>query len=226
MAIETGGEILATATSAGPAFEGANMTDGVPGIEGAIQQVNLLAGRPVIRTIGNKPPVGICGSGILDLASELYRSGKIDRHGTFLDGAASYQVATRADGSRICFTQEDMRQLQLAKSAIRSGVDLLLKKSGVSEAEVQTVWLAGGFGCKLNVHKAALLGLIPKGLEKKTKAAGNTALRGAYEFAKACGEHGIEQTEIRFKELAHKIRVLNLAGEPEFEAYYLRNMDF
>lgn len=62
MAIETGGEILATATSAGPAFEGANMTDGVPGIEGAIQQVNLLAGRPVIRTIGNKPPVGICGS--------------------------------------------------------------------------------------------------------------------------------------------------------------------
>lgn len=83
MAIETGGEILATATSAGPAFEGANMTDGVPGIEGAIQQVNLLAGRPVIRTIGNKPPVGICGSGILDLASELYRSGKIDRHGTF-----------------------------------------------------------------------------------------------------------------------------------------------
>lgn len=226
LALGVNGTILATTTSAGPAFEGANIRDGVPGIEGAIQRANLLGGRLVVETIGKKPPVGICGSGVLDLASELYRGGILDRHGTFVDGAKSYTIAKRADGSEILFTQEDMRQLQMAKSAIRSGIELLLKEAGVSEDAVQTVWLAGGFGCRLNVHKAALLGLIPKKLEKRTKAAGNTALLGAYQFAKTCREHGRKEAEMRFKELIKRTKVLNLAEQPDFETYYLRNMDF
>lgn len=226
LALGVDGMIFATATSAGPAFEGANIRDGVPAIEGAIQQANLLGGRLVVETIGKKPPVGICGSGVLDLASELYRGGILDRHGTFVDGRKSYTAAKRADGSEILFTQEDMRQLQMAKSAIRSGMELLLKEAGVSEEAVQTVWLAGGFGCRLNVHKAALLGLIPKKLEKRTKTAGNTALLGAYQFAKACREHGRKEAEKNLKELVKKTKVINLAEQPDFETCYLRNMDF
>ncbi len=226
MALGVNGKIYATAASAGPAFEGANIRDGVAGIEGAIQQANLLGGRLVVGTIGAKPPVGICGTGVLELASELYRGGILDRHGTFTDGTKRYPVAKRADGSEICFTQEDMRQLQMAKSAIRSGMELLLKKAGVNEDAVKKVWLAGGFGCKINVHKAALLGLLPKKLEKKTEAVGNTALIGAYRFEKACRENGRLKEEQRLKALIEQADVLNLAEQPEFETYYLRNMDF
>lgn len=226
MALGKNGRILATAASAGPAFEGANIREGVPGIEGAICQVNLLGGRLLVNTIGGKPPIGICGTGVLELASELYRGGILDRHGTFCAGRSDYPVAKRADGSEIRFTQEDMRQLQMAKSAIRSGMELLFEKAGVQEEEIKKVYLAGGFGCRIHVHKAAVLGLIPPKLEKKTEAVGNTSLLGAYQYAKACHEGNGAEAKKRLTGIIQETEVLNLAEQPEFEEHYIRNMDF
>lgn len=226
MALGKNGRIFATAASAGPAFEGANIRDGVPGIEGAICQANLLGGRLVANTIGEKPPIGICGTGVLELASELYRGGIVDGHGTFCGGKSDYPVAKRVDGSEICFTQEDMRQLQMAKSAIRSGMELLLKRADVQEENIKKIYLAGGFGCRIHVHKAAILGLIPGKLEKRAEAVGNTSLLGAYQYTKACRQGKGAEVKKRLMQIATETEVLNLAEQPEFEEYYIRNMDF
>lgn len=257
MALGNKERLLVTATSAGPAFEGANISAGVAGIEGAIQQVNLLGKRLQLTTIGKKPAIGICGTGVLELVCELYKTGIIDAHGTLKEEyqASGYPLGQRPDGSSILFTQEDVRQLQMAKAAIRSGIDLLLQNYGITEEEVAEVYLAGGFGCSLNVYKAASIGLIPRKLVKKTKALGNTSLQGGYQYAKEIreklqvkgesagaqesghiqeestgaqesGQMQEESAKTRMKYLAEHAEVLNLAMLPEFEERYIKNMDF
>ena len=213
---------LATATAVGPAFEGGNITCGCPGISGAISSVSMIGDRVVTHTIGNKKPVGICGTGVLELTYELYKSGIMDAQGNLRQAYLEngYPVAQMENGDRIIYTQGDIRQLQMAKAAIRSGIELLMKESGLTVQDISKVFLAGGFGYKLNVYKAAGIGLIPRELRDKTAACGNTSLQGAVRFLLEKDVAG------KMQQMILKTKEMNLAAHPTFEKYYLKYMDF
>ena len=175
-----------TSTSAGPAFEGGNISCGMASIPGVISHVFMeeteKAGFQMIgETDGEnkkQQAIGICGTGMIDLVYELREHQVIDEHGTYSDlyFDTGYELA-----EKVKFTQNDVRELQMAKAAIRAGVDILVKKAGITFDEVGDCYLAGGFGTKIDIKKAAGIGLIPKELEMKTIPAGNTVLAGTKE---------------------------------------------
>lgn len=212
---------LVTSTAAGPALEGAGISCGVPGIEGAVNSVALLGSRLVVHTIGGKKPVGLCGTGALELAYELLKQGIADETGTFRGQyrETGYPIVSASDGRQLVFTQEDMRQLQMAKAAIRSGIELLLAEKQLSPSLIDKVYLAGGLGYKMNVYKAAGIGLLPMELRDKAAAVGNSSLAGALRYL-AKGEDG------ELERLVQLSGEMNLATHPKFEDSYYRYMNF
>lgn len=236
----------ATATAAGPALEAANITAGVAGIEGAICKVNIIANKIQIKTIGNKSPIGICGSGVIDVVYEFLKAGWIDASGAIQNEEfqAKKEIPlckriekqdivkhekknqdARHHGSghkeeNIVFTQEDIRQLQMAKAAIRSGMEILIEEAKDTAGDVKSVYLAGGLGYSLNVFKAAGIGLILPSFRQKTKAVGNTSLLGAMKYIQR------DDGQKRLEALREQITTFNLAKNPKFEEVYIRNINF
>ena len=214
-----------TSTSAGPAFEGGNISCGMASIPGVISHVFMdEAGEAGFQVIGEtdgenkkQQAIGICGTGMIDLVYELREHQMIDEHGTYSDlyFDTGYELA-----EKVKFTQNDIRELQMAKAAIRAGVDILVKKAGITFDEVDDCYLAGGFGTKIDIKKAAGIGLIPKELEMKTIPAGNTVLAGTKEVL--LGRISKEELE-KIQTMAD---VINLAEENDFEEMYLSYMDF
>jgi uncharacterized 2Fe-2S/4Fe-4S cluster protein (DUF4445 family) len=184
MALMASGQLLCTATAAGPAFEGGNIQWGTGSIPGAISQVAWRDGQFAIKTIGDRPPAGICGSGVVDTVYEGLKSGFIQPNGKFNTTVPEGGIflAKAADGQDINFCQKDIRELQLAKSAIRSGLDALINHVGLSYDDVRTLYIAGGFGFNLNFNSGAGIGLIPKELHSKIKLIGNSSLGGAVRY--------------------------------------------
>ena len=214
-----------TSTSAGPAFEGGNISCGMASIPGVISHVFMEeTGKAGFQVIGEtdgenkkQQAIGICGTGMIDLVYELREHQMIDEHGTYSDlyFDTGYELA-----EKVKFTQNDIRELQMAKAAIRAGVDILVKKAGITFDEVDDCYLAGGFGTKIDIKKAAGIGLIPKELEMKTIPAGNTVLAGTKEVL--LGRISKEELE-KIQTMAD---VINLAEENDFEELYLSYMDF
>lgn len=214
-----------TSTSAGPAFEGGNISCGMASIPGVISHVFMeKTGKAGFQVIGEtdgenkkQQAIGICGTGMIDLVYELREHQMIDEHGTYSDlyFDTGYELA-----EKVKFTQNDIRELQMAKAAIRAGVDILVKKAGITFDEVDDCYLAGGFGTKIDIKKAAGIGLIPKELEMKTIPAGNTVLAGTKEVL--LGRISKEELE-KIQTMAD---VINLAEENDFEELYLSYMDF
>ena len=210
-------QIYATATSAGPAFEGGNISCGMAGVPGAVVHVKLKEdGQSVTEVIGGGKAAGICGTGIIDLTAELLGHGLLDEHGTFTEQyfEKGYPVA-----EGVLFTQKDVRELQMAKAAIRAGIEILMKKAGVEPEQIKTCYLAG-FGTQIAVEQAVRIGLIPDSLQERTVAAGNTVLEGATRYL--TGRIAEEDCE-RIVQITEEV---NLAMEPEFEEQYLEQMDF
>lgn len=222
MVLKTGQGFLATATAAGPALEGAGISCGVAGVAGAVCGISLLGNRTVVQTIGKKPPIGLCGTGALELAYELWKLGIADEEGTFLPEyrEKGFLFAESEEKAKLYFTQQDMRQLQMAKAAIRSGIEVLLEEAGIAARDLEKVFLAGGFGYALNVRKAAGIGLIPPVLRDRAVAVGNTSLLGALRFLHEPGD------AVRLDELRRRTREINLAAHPAFESHYYRYLDF
>ena len=214
-----------TSTSAGPAFEGGNISCGMASIPGVISHVFMEeTGKAGFQVIGEtdgenkkQQAIGICGTGMIDLVYELREHQMIDEHGTYSDlyFDTGYELA-----EKVKFTQNDIRELQMAKAAIRAGVDILVKKAGITFDEVDDCYLAGGFGTKIDIKKAAGIGLIPKELEMKTIPAGNTVLAGTKEVL--LGRISKEELE----KIQTMAEVINLAEENDFEELYLSYMDF
>lgn len=214
-----------TSTSAGPAFEGGNISCGMASIPGVISHVFMEeTGKAGFQVIGEtdgenkkQQAIGICGTGMIDLVYELREHQMIDEHGTYSDlyFDTGYELA-----EKVKFTQNDIRELQMAKAAIRAGVDILVKKAGIAFDEVDNCYLAGGFGTKIDIKKAAGIGLIPKELEMKTIPAGNTVLAGTKEVL--LGRISKDELE-KIQTMAD---VINLAEENDFEELYLSYMDF
>lgn len=215
-----------TSTSAGPAFEGGNISCGMASIPGVISHVFMEeTGKTGFQVIGEadgenkkkQQAIGICGTGMIDLVYELRKHQMIDEHGTYSDlyFDTGYELA-----GKVKFTQNDIREIQMAKAAIRAGVDILVKKAGIAFDEVDDCYLAGGFGTKMDITKAAGIGLIPKELEVKTIPAGNTVLAGTKEVL--LGRISKEELE----KIQTMAEVINLAEENDFEELYLSYMDF
>lgn len=214
-----------TSTSAGPAFEGGNISCGMASIPGVISHVFMEeTGKAGFQMIGEtdgenkkQQAIGICGTGMIDLVYELRKHQMIDEHGTYSDlyFDTGYELA-----EKVKFTQNDIRELQMAKAAIRAGVDILVKKAGIAFDEVDNCYLAGGFGTKIDIKKAAGIGLIPKELEVKTIPAGNTVLAGTKEVLLS----RISKEEL--EKIQTMADVINLAEENDFEELYLSYMDF
>jgi uncharacterized 2Fe-2S/4Fe-4S cluster protein (DUF4445 family) len=185
MALAYQGKILCAATAAGPAFEGGNIRWGTGSVPGAIARVQVRDGIFVCTTIGNRPPVGICGSGVVDTVYQGLKEDFIQPSGRFnatLLPAGEIVLAKTEDHRDIVFCQKDVRELQLGKSAIRSGLDALLNHAGLGYGDIKTLYLAGGFGANLNRASSVGIGLIPEALGPKISLIGNSALGGAVKW--------------------------------------------
>lgn len=181
--------------------------------------VGTASGAPLfaVRTIGDQPPAGLCGTGVIELCAALLSDGLIDRTGKlkepyFHEGVP---VARKADGEWIRFTQQDVREVQLAKGAIRAGIECI--RAGKN---VMTLVLAGGFGYYLNPKSAAQIGLIPPDLADRAEAAGNTALRGAVRCLTDAGCAG------RIRHIRDIAGEDTLANDPHFQEMFIRFMEF
>jgi uncharacterized 2Fe-2S/4Fe-4S cluster protein (DUF4445 family) len=186
--------LLAAACSAGPAFEGGGFRDGVRAIPGAIDTVAINPdGQVTWSTIGGGPPVGLCGSGLVDLVASLRLSGLIDGRGRFVrpsadplltqtpDGPAFVVVpsSATAHGHALTVTEPEIDNLLRAKAAVYAGIAHLAAQAGLSPREIDRFWVAGGLGSSLNVPRACQLGLLPDVPEEKIGYLGNASLAGA-----------------------------------------------
>lgn len=219
------------ATAAGPAFEGAEITMGMPAADGAISSVICKDRSLYVGTIGEKDAVGICGSGLLDALAVFLEAGLMDESGMLMeveevpDELSGYIGTYEGQpcvwlSEKVCVTQEDVRNLQLAKAAIAAGIEILLKEKAFGYKDVTGVWLAGGFGSFLNTESAAKIGLIPKELLPVTEAVGNAAGEGAVfaAISKKAREH--------FLEIQGKMHYLELSMHPAFSDLYMDCIPF
>lgn len=222
MAIGNKERILVTSTAAGPAFEGGNISCGVGGIAGAIHTIHIVEDKLQLQTIGNKTPIGICGTGVVELIAELLDHDIIDDTGLLTESFFSngYEVAKDKDGSPICFTQKDVREMQLAKAAICAGIETLMHHLNVNYSDISTLYLAGGFGYKINIEKAVKIGLLPQELLHNVKTVGNSSLLGCIKY----------QCDINSKEVTEYIKKhateINLSADPFFNEKYVDHMMF
>ncbi|MCD8230766.1 MAG: ASKHA domain-containing protein [Clostridiales bacterium] len=222
MAIGNREKILVTSTAAGPAFEGGNISCGMGSVSGAICQVEMSGTDVAYETIGGKDPLGLCGTGVIESTYELLKEEWIDETGMldedyFEDG---FPLAKTPDGEDISFSQKDVREIQLAKSAVRAGLETLLLRYGVTYDEVSHIYLAGGFGFRMNLEKAAGIGLLPEELLERTEAAGNSSLGGAVEYLTA------ETAETRMEEIIGIAEEIPLASDKDFNRFYTDFMFF
>ena len=172
MALWHAGKLTVCSTAAGPAFEGVGISQGMTGSPGAIDRVALENGILHARVIGDGTAAGICGCGLIDAAACLLEAGAVDESG-YLENDPVFLT------DRVLLTGKDIRALQLAKSAVCAGMLTLLRDAGITEKDVSSLLIAGGFGTRLNGENAERIGLIPEGLAARTTALGNAALDGA-----------------------------------------------
>lgn len=212
VAIGNAERILTASCAAGGAYEGATVTSGVGAIAGAISNVAISDGQVHYETIGNEPPVGICGSGLIDLLGELLRSGIMTR-----------TAKLRGDfhlTDSIRLTQQDVYQLITAKAGLRTDQDLLIKYYGIEPQDLDTIYLAGAFGNYINAHNAIAIGLLPN-LGDRVVKMGNAALAGAAEMLLS------QQLRREAEECVVKIRHTKPNElEPEFAYLVADNMYF
>jgi len=211
IALVTGDEIFACAAAAGPAFEGANLTCGMNASAGAISSFT----RPgEYRVIGNRQPSGICGSGIVDIVAWLTANGLVDETG-YMSGDFVIDEA-----SNVRVTQRDIREIQLAKSAIYSGMKILTMRIGLNFSDIDALFLAGGFGNYISIDSALQIGLLPDELTGRIYAVGNSAGIGALQYLKS-GEF-VSRTE----EIIARASYLELSDDEDFPVEFAMNMEF
>lgn len=228
--------MVCCSTAAGPAFEGGRITLGVGGVSGAIDHVNFSWDK-LFTTINSQDPVGICGSGVLDVAAELLRYDIIDKSGRMrkkseISEKLSKELIDRLieregqtaflldKASGIVFTQNDVRELQLAKGAIFAGINVLLKEMEIQTSDIGKVYLAGGFGNYMDIASAAALKLIPQGLQEKVVSIGNGAGNGAVMALKSDAFYR------NLKKAKKRIEYLELSSIPDFQTEYIKALDF
>jgi len=240
LAIGNSDKYLVASTACGPALEGAGISCGMRGTDGAVERFKIVEDEIKIDVIGNKIPIGICGSGIVDIVSELRDYNFIDETGRLLDkeeyiakhgkirladnlleieGNKSFLISKTKD-KMVYINQKDIRQIQLAKSAIVSGCKILIKESGLKEEEISEVILSGAFGNYINIKKAVNIGLLPNIDALPIRSIGNGAGLGVQRYL----------LDKKTKELVEKIKDnsehIELSMNSDFQNEYINNMQF
>lgn len=233
--------LLSCSTAAGPAFEGANIRNGVGGVSGAIDSVRLLP-EFAVTTLDDGEPIGICGSGIVDVIAQMLEAGLLDETGRLQDadelgpdaeryadrlvsigGVKAFSLVSdsggRADGG-IAVTQRDVRELQNAKAAIAAGIRTLIKRAGIAVKDVRKVYLAGGFGSRINIGSALKIGLLPEELGGRIESIGNAAGSGAAECLLSA-----EMLEA-VNGIKRRMKYIELSASAEFTTEYVECMLF
>ena len=228
MVLAHAGELWATSTAAGPAFEGVNIECGMRAALGAVDAVTANDGGWTLHAIGDVPAIGICGSGLIDLVSCLVKNGAIGRNGRFETKAAAPVgnwderegrcLLRLSDG--VVLTQKDVRQVQLAKAAIRAGLDALLAEAKVRRQDVERVLVAGSFGYHLRPDSLAGSGLLPGSLAAKVEVVGNTCKAGAVTLLTNNGARRELQV------VAARVRSIELANDVTFARRFVDQMAF
>ena len=233
------GRLTSLSCASGPAFEGAHIRHGMRAAEGAIEHLRILDGHVEYQTIGQAPPVGLCGSGILDTLAQLFRAGIVDVRGRMGDHACvrgegrtrefviiGEEEAPGLAGSQqvqglrqaITFTQKDVRELQLAKGAMRTGIEVLLRTQGLVEKEIDRVIIAGAFGSYIDVESAISVGMLPRLPLDRFRQVGNAAGMGAKLALISESKRAEAQT------LARQVGYVELATVPGFSQIFAQSM--
>ena len=225
MAIGNKKRILVASTAAGPAFEGGNIICGTGSIPGAISSVSLRENQTEVKTIGDQAPLGICGTGVIDTVYELMCGEIIDETGRMEDlyFDEGFLLAEGEGGKEIRFYQKDVREIQLAKSAVRAGLETLVARYGTSYDKIGKIYIAGGFGYKMDIHKAVGIGLLPEacfGQDPKIEAVGNSCLRGVEKCL-------LEKDAVSvLQELKARAEEVHLSQDKLFQQLYMEHMYF
>lgn len=221
------GQISSVSCASGPAFEGAYIKDGMRAANGAIERLQLINGQITYETIGEIPPVGLCGSGILDAVAQLYLAGIVNKDGRI---STHSRVRTherqrefvliseeeRGSSPAITITQKDVREIQLAKGAIRSGINILLQEKGYSEKKIKKVIIAGAFGSYVNVRSVVDIGMLPSLPLDHFQQVGNAAGIGAKLVQLSAGKRAEAQA------IAHRVSYIELAAASHFQEIFFR----
>ena len=223
---------FAASAAAGPAFEAANISCGKACVPGVISKVEIRHGRPNLALIPSSPargevvslaeagaiPSGVCGSAVIDTVYELLKHDRILANGTFRwerDREEGFPLYHRDPKHRILFTQEDVRAVQTAKAAVRAGLGILMAEAGITEKDVDRVFLAGSFGSHLTAEKLCGIGLFPESFLEKLCFSGNTSLQGALKYAEKPEEIPLPS-----------ILPVSLAEHRDFERMFINEMNF
>ncbi len=224
-------KLYAASCAAGPAFEGARITCGSRAAEGAIEAVVINNDNIDFDVIGNDEPRSICGSGLIDAVATLLNLGIIDSNGRFVkrsgrivehDGQLCFYLFRAANVSErsVFLTQRDIREVQLAKAAIRAGIKILQRKLGIADSDIKHVFLAGAFGNYIRPQSAMRIGLLPVVPLERIHFVGNAASSGAQMILIS------RQCRDKAGELAHKIEYVEIAYEPDFQNIFTESMSF
>ena len=227
-------------TAAGPAFEGARISCGMRATRGAIEKV-VVDGGLHLGVIGSAAPIGLCGSGLIDLAAELLRAGVVNSTGRLAppsdlpadlnddlrrrvvreDASVRFVLADGNGGASVSLTQKDVRELQLAGGAIRAGVSLLLRQAGLASRDLKRVLLAGGFGSFVRRSNAQRMGLLPSDVDHaRIQYIGNASLAGARWALRSTAARQ------RGERLARATRHVELSQDPMFQMEFAEAMLF
>jgi uncharacterized 2Fe-2S/4Fe-4S cluster protein (DUF4445 family) len=212
--------ILAASCPAGPAFEGGAIACGMPALDGAIEAVTVAGdGTFQVGVIGDVPPVGICGSGLVDALSELLRTDRMNDMGRFADDVQRITLSSGKDGD-IYLLESDVNELAQAKGANVAGLHAVFSSYGIDFDDIEVFYLAGGFGRHLNVEASKRIGLVPSLDSEKIVQAGNTAIEGA-TIALLSNSKRQE-----LEELVDRVEHCRLETHPSFFEFFVEGCQF
>jgi len=227
--LRANGRLIACSTASGPAFEGAHIRDGMRAAEGAIERLRIVASGVEYQTIGDAPPVGLCGSGVLDAVAQLRQSGIVDERGNMghhpgvrrTDHGPEFVLVAAEEGGNgreVVISRGDVGEIQLAKGAIRAGINILLDEAGLSAQDIDQVIIAGAFGTYIDVSSAIVIGMFPPLPLERFNQVGNAAGMGA-KLALVSQEQRVKAAEI-----ARQVEYIELTNDKRFVDEFARAM--
>lgn len=233
--LSAAGKLYATSAAAGPAFEGGNLSCGMAALPGAIDRLTVKEGRLAWSTVGGAAPAGLCGSGILDTVAMLLHEGLLDATGRLLDPAEAvtplgnrlqeidgerHFVIYRDAASLVSISQADIRQVQLAKGAVRAGMEVLLESGGVAAEDLAATILTGSFGAALRPESLKSIGVLNENMVENARFIREGALAGTIRYLSSpTADDGLAR-------LAASLKIIPLSGTPRFERHFLEQINF